>query len=66
MPHARPDKRKNAPKRPALGIATLFSRKIVGWATGPTIHREFVLDALLMAVRRRRPRGTLIHSDQGT
>ena len=33
---------------------------------GPTIHRELVLDAVLMAVRRRRPRGTLIHSDQGT
>ena len=32
----------------------------------PTIHRELVLDAVLMAVRRRRPRGTLIHSDQGT
>lgn len=25
-----------------------------------------MLDAVLMAVRRRRPRGTLIHSDQGT
>ena len=44
----------------------LFSRKIVGWSTGPTIQREVVLDAVLMAVRRRRPRGTLIHSDQGT
>jgi putative transposase len=32
----------------------LFSRKIVGWAGGPTIHRELVLNALLMAVRRRR------------
>ena len=32
----------------------------------PTIHRELVLNAVLMAVRRRRPRGTLIHSDQGT
>jgi len=44
----------------------LFSRLIVGWAAQPTIHRELVLNALLMAVRRRRPRGTLIHSDQGT
>jgi putative transposase len=44
----------------------LCSRKIVGWATQPTIHRELVLDAVLMAVRRRRPRGTLMHSDQGT
>jgi putative transposase len=30
------------------------------------IHRELVLDAVLMAVRRRRPRGTVIHPDQGT
>ncbi len=44
----------------------LYSRKIVGWATAPTIHRELVLNAVLMAVRRRRPRDTLIHSDQGT
>lgn len=47
-------------------VMDLFSRKIVGWSAGPTICRELVLDALLMAVRRRRPRGTLIHSDQGT
>jgi putative transposase len=44
----------------------LFSRKIVGWSSGPTIHSEIVLNAVLMAVRRRRPRGTVIHSDQGT
>jgi putative transposase len=44
----------------------MFSRKIVGWSVGPAIHRELVLDAVLMAIRRRRPRGTLIHSDQGT
>ena len=44
----------------------LFSRKIVGWSTGPTIDRELALDAVLMAVRRRRPRGTVIHSDQGS
>jgi len=47
-------------------VMDLFSRKIVGWCAGPTIHRELVLDALLMAVRRRRPRNALIHSDQGT
>jgi putative transposase len=47
-------------------VMDLFSRKIVGWSAGPTIHRELVLNAVLMAVRRRRPRGTLIHSDQGT
>ena len=47
-------------------VMDLFSRLIVGWAAGPTIHRELVLNAVLMAVRRRRPRGTMIHSDQGT
>ena len=43
-------------------VLDLFSRLVVGWAAGPVIHRELVLNA----VRRRRPRGTLIHSDQGT
>jgi len=47
-------------------VIDLFSRKIVGWSAGPTIHRELVLNAVLTAVRRRRPRSTLIHSDQGT
>jgi len=47
-------------------VMDLFSRMIVGWSAGPTIRRELVLDALLMAVRRRRPRGAMIHSDQGT
>ena len=47
-------------------VMDLFSRKIIGWSTSPTIHRELVLDAVLKAVRRRRPKGTLIHSDQGT
>jgi len=47
-------------------VMDLFSRLIVGWAAQPTIQRDLVLNAVLMAVRRRRPRGTLIHSDQGT
>ncbi len=47
-------------------IMDLYSRRIIGWATRATIHRELVLDAVLMAVRRRRPRRALIHSDQGT
>jgi len=36
-----------------------------GWAAGPTIHGELVLNALAAAVKKRRPRGTIIHSDQG-
>jgi len=47
-------------------VVDLFSRKVVGWAVAPTIRRELVLDAVLKAVRARRPRGTLIHSDQGS
>jgi putative transposase len=47
-------------------VMDLFSRKIVGWAVRPTIHRESVLDAIAKAVRSRRSRNTLIHSDQGT
>ena len=36
-------------------VMDLFSRKIVGWSTRPTIARELVLDAVLMAVCRVRP-----------
>lgn len=46
-------------------VMDLFSRKIVGWSTKPTIHRELVLEAVMKAVRSRRPRRALIHSDQG-
>lgn len=46
-------------------VMDLFSRKVVGWTTRPTIHRSLVLDAVMMAVKCRRPKGTVIHSDQG-
>lgn len=45
-------------------VMDLFSRKVVGWAVKPTIHRELVLEAITKAIRSRRPRKTLIHSDQ--
>ena len=47
-------------------VMDLYSRRIVGWSTKPTMARELVLDAMLMAVRRRKPKNTLIHSDQGS
>jgi putative transposase len=47
-------------------VMDLFSRMIVGWATRPTIGRELALDAIMMAVRRRRPHRTIIHTDQGS
>jgi len=50
-----------------LGVVMdLYSRRIIGWSTKPTLARELVLDAVLMTVKRRRPKQTLIHSDQGT
>jgi len=47
-------------------IMDLFSRKIVGWATRSTIHRDLVLDAVMMSVKERQPQETIIHSDQGS
>lgn len=38
----------------------------VSYPVKPTIHRELVLEAVLKAVRSRRPRNNLIHSDQET
>jgi putative transposase len=48
-------------------VLDLFSRMVVGWSMKSTLHRELVLDALLMAVWRRRPKTrVIIHSDQGS
>lgn len=45
-------------------VMDLYSRRIVGWSTKLTMARELVLDAILMAIRQRKPTHTLIHSDQ--
>lgn len=48
-------------------VIDLFSRTVVGWSMKPTMATEIVLDALLMAVWRRKPRQpVIIHSDQGS
>ncbi len=48
-------------------VLDLYSRKVIGWSMKPTLAKEIVLDALLMAVWRRRPaQRVLIHSDQGS
>jgi putative transposase len=48
-------------------VMDLFSRRIVGWSMKPSLARELVLDAIVMAVSRRRPaKGLVIHSDQGS
>lgn len=48
-------------------VIDLFSRRVVGWSMQQRITKELVLDALLMAVWRRKPKITvMIHSDQGS
>jgi putative transposase len=48
-------------------VVDLYSRKVVGWSMKPTLAKELALDALLMAVWRRKPqRSVLVHSDQGS
>ncbi len=48
-------------------VVDLHARKVVGWSMKPTLARDLVLDALLMAVWRRKPQSSVIvHSDQGT
>lgn len=48
-------------------VLDLYSRRVVGWAMGSSMATELVLDALMMAVWRRRPKApVMIHSDQGS
>lgn len=47
-------------------VIDLFSRRVVGWSMKPTLAKEVVIDALMMAVWRRKPnQRVIIHSDQG-
>lgn len=47
-------------------ILDLWSRRVVGWATGPSLQATLVLAALRMALRQRCPPcGLLHHSDRG-
>ena len=47
-------------------VLDVFSRRIVGWSMSATLHVTVVLDALDMALKMRRPRGVIHHSDQGS
>src|SRR5215218_1575989 len=48
-------------------VMDLYSRRIVGWALADHLRAELVVDALEMAVARRRPDAGLVHhSDQGS
>jgi putative transposase len=48
-------------------VVDCFSRRVVGWSMRDDLSAQLVVDALEMAVARRRPRPGLVHhSDQGT
>jgi putative transposase len=48
-------------------IEELFSRMIVGWSMDDSMESRLVVDALEMAIQRRRPEaGLLAHSDRGS
>ena len=48
-------------------VMDCYSRRIVGWAIADHLRAELVVDALEMAVARRRPDPGLVHhSDQGS
>jgi len=48
-------------------VMDLYSRRIVGWSMDTSMTRQLVMDALLMAVWRRKPgKGLIHHSDRGS
>jgi putative transposase len=46
-------------------VLDVWSRRVVGWAMATHLRTELVLDALDLALHRRRPTGVIHHSDQG-
>lgn len=47
-------------------VIDLYSRAVIGWSMKSSLARELAMDALLMAIWRRRPTSeVVIHSDQG-
>ena len=48
-------------------VMDLHSRRLVGWAISPRMRSDLVVQALSMAVTRRRPpKGLILHSDRGS
>lgn len=46
-------------------VVDLFSRRVIGWSMQQRMTKELVLDALLMAIWRRKPKKkVVVHSDQ--
>ena len=47
-------------------VLDAFSRRVVGWSMETHLRAELVLQALDMAVKQRRPKGVIHHSNQGS
>jgi putative transposase len=47
-------------------VLDVFSRRVVGWSMANHMRAELVVDALNMAVFRRKPVGVVHHSDHGS
>lgn len=47
-------------------VLDAYSRRIVGWAMAEHLRTELVIEAVEMALWRRRPNGVIHHSDQGS
>ena len=72
------ERRQGAPVRPYTYVPTwpglvylaivleVFSRRVVGWSMATPLRTELVLNALNMALARRRPHRVVRHSDKGT
>ena len=46
-------------------VLDVFGRRVVGWSIADHLRSELVVDALEMARWRRKPSGTIVHSDRG-
>lgn len=48
-------------------VIDLYSRRVIGWSIQPTLHRQLVLNALIMAIGvRGLSAGVIFHSDRGS
>jgi putative transposase len=48
-------------------VLDVFTRQVVGWSIADHMRSELVVDALQMAIWRRRPEpGTVVHADRGS
>ena len=48
-------------------VLDLFSHQVIGWSMKPRVCSDLAIDAMLMAVWRRKPQQqVMIHSDQGS